>query len=157
MNYSAAATAGLTGAGVITLTHEAIRQFVPKAPRMDLLGMEAISKGFKKAGVKQPDGNTLYAMAIAGDLVSNALYYSMAGIGKSRNAWKHGLALGLAAGLGAVYLPRPLGLQESHSARTTETKLMTIGLYVLGGLVTSLVLRAMEKRKFRRYREDVIQ
>src|SRR6476620_4638402 len=48
---------GLAGATAVTLLHESIRQVVPQAPRMDRLGMQAISKGLKKAGKKVPREN----------------------------------------------------------------------------------------------------
>src|SRR5688572_13481639 len=117
---------GVAGAVAVTLIHESIKKIVPKAPRMDLLGMNAISKGLHAAGMKTPSQDYLYVAALAGDLLSNAFYYSMAGIGKEKNIWVRSSLLGLAAGIGAVTLPGPLGLEERHSARTLSTKLMTV-------------------------------
>ena len=127
---------GLAGAVVLTAVHETMRRFVPNAPRMDVLGMRAIEKLMTKADAEPPqDDDKLHNLALAGDVVSNSLYYSLAGTGK--NAWWRGAALGAAAGLGAVYLPGPLGLGEAPSNRTTQTQLMTVGYYLMGGLVAA--------------------
>ena len=144
---------GLAGACAVTLIHESVRRVVPKAPRMDLLGMNAISKGLNAAGIKTPTGNKLYTMALAGDILSNSVYYALAGSGDDKNIWLKSSALGLAAGIAAVTLPGPMGLEERHSARTTETKLMTIGLYVAGALVATAIMKLMARKKHKRNEE----
>jgi hypothetical protein len=144
---------GLAGACAVTLIHESVRKIVPKAPRMDLLGMNAISKGLNAAGIKTPTDNKLYTLALAGDILSNSLYYALAGRGDEKNVWLKSSMLGLAAGIGAVLLPGPLGLEEKHSARSTETKLMTIGLYVTGALVATAIMKLMAKKKHKRNQE----
>lgn len=144
---------GLAGATAVTLIHESIKQIVPQAPRMDRLGMEVLAKGIKKAGKKVPRQNALFTAAMAGDLVSNALYYSMAGIGSEKNLWIRGSLLGLAAGVGAVVLPEPLGLSKQYSNRTLATKVMTVGLYVAGALVTTAVIKALNRKKKEKHQE----
>src|SRR5437762_13348450 len=102
---------GVAGACAVTLIHETVRRIVPEAPRMDLLGMDAIKKGLHSVGQEAPGRDKLFTWALAGDLVSNAFFYSLAGMGKDQNLWKRAVALGLAAGLGAVALPGPMGLE----------------------------------------------
>jgi hypothetical protein len=138
---------GLAGACAVTLIHESVKKIVPKAPRMDLLGMNAISKGLNAAGIKTPTGNKLYTMALAGDILSNALYYALAGAGNGKNLWLKSSLLGLTAGIAAVALPEPLGLEEKHNNRSLETKLMTVGLYVAGALVATAIMKLMAKKK----------
>ncbi|MFD2512788.1 hypothetical protein ACFSRY_02810 [Pontibacter locisalis] len=129
---------GFAGACVLTLVHETVRRFVPDAPRMDVLGMRSISTLMQKAGEEPPrDKEELHNWALAGDVVSNSLYYSLAGSGK--DAWWRGALLGAAAGAGAVLLPGPLGLGEEPSNKTTKTQAMTVGYYLLGGLVAAAV------------------
>lgn len=144
---------GLAGAATVTLLHESIRKVVPEAPKMDRLGMQAIKKGLKKAGKKVPNEDELFTVAMAGDLISNALYYSAAGIGNEKNIWLRSSLLGLAAGLGAVLLPEPLGLNKEYSNKTTATQLMTVGLYVTGALVTTAVIKLLNKKKQVRHKE----
>jgi hypothetical protein len=103
--------------------------------------------GLRAIGVRSPNRNTLFTVALAGDVVSNALYYSLAGIGEEKNIWLKSSLLGLAAGAGAVLLPRPLGLNEHYSNRTVATKVMTVGLYVAGALVTTAVIKLLNRKK----------
>jgi hypothetical protein len=147
MKPSSVLGGGLAGACAVTLLHETVKRIVPQAPRMDLLGMNAISKGLRKSGAKVPTSTQLYTWALAGDIVSNALYYSLAGIGKEKNLWVKSSVLGLAAGLGAVALPKQLGLNEAYSNRTFATKAMTVGLYVAGALVATAIFKLLEKKK----------
>lgn len=129
---------GLAGACVLTAIHETMRRVVPDAPRMDILGMRAIEKLLHKADAEPPsDDDKLHTMAMVGDVISNSLYYSFVGTGKS--AWLRGALLGAGAGIGAVLLPGPLGLGEKPSGRTTQTKAMTVGLYLAGGLAAAAV------------------
>lgn len=153
MKTIAAIGGGVAGACTVTLLHESIKKIIPQAPRMDLLGMNAISKGLKAAGIRTPVGATLYTMALAGDLLSNSIYYSLAGIGSEKNVWLKSSALGLAAGLSAVFLPAPLGLNEKYSNRTNQTKLMTVGLYVAGALVTTAIMKLLATKKVKRNQE----
>jgi len=153
MKPIAAMGGGVAGAAAVTLIHESVRRIVPKAPRMDLLGMNAISKGLNAVGIKTPTDTKLFALALTGDLLSNAIYYSLAGIGNEKNLLVRSSLFGLAAGIGAVVLPGPLGLQEKYSNRTTSTRLMTVGLYVAGALVTTAVIKVLAKKKHKRHQE----
>ncbi|MDB5245900.1 MAG: hypothetical protein JWQ40_294 [Segetibacter sp.] len=135
MKFSSAIGGGVAGAAVLTLLHETTRRILEDAPRMDLLGMEAIEKSLEKVNVDVPNNDNLFKITMAGDMISNSLYYSLAGIGNEKRAIIQGTILGFAAGIGAVYLPKPLGLNPAPSNRTPGTKLMTLGLYLVGGLV----------------------
>ena len=138
---------GVAGASVLTGIHQIIKNENYKiAPRMDLLGMESILKIARGADVKSPSGNDLYNITLAADILSNAAYYSLAGIGKKQTLLK-GLVLGVAAGVGAVYLPGVLGLKSSHSNRTNETKLLAVAYYLVGGLVAAGVIAALKTDK----------
>lgn len=134
---------GLAGACAVTLVHETVRRLNPDAPRMDLLGMRALAKVCRLSGAEPPAENKLFAWVLVGDVIFNSLYYSLTGGGK--NAWIKGPALGLAAGIGGVVLPGPLGLGEAPSNRTTQTKVMTVCWYLLGGLVTAAAVKGFNK------------
>jgi hypothetical protein len=45
-------------------------------------------------------------------------------------------------------LPKPLGLHPEFSSRTPKTAVMTVALYLVGGLVAAGVSRMLEARKF---------
>ena len=144
MKASTALMSGLAGATTLTIVHEIVKRVDPKAPRMDLLGMNAISKMLYKAHKTPPDRQTLFLITMAGDLVANALYYSLTGVGR-KGHWLKGTLLGTAAGIGGVLLPKPMGLNPAYSGRTNSTKAMTVMLYLIGGLVTSAVLKALDE------------
>ena len=143
MSFLKALGSGLAGAVALTAIHETIRRVSPDAPRMDVLGMRAIARTLRAAGEDVPDEDTLFNVTLAGDVVSNSLYYALVGLGDPRRATARGALLGLAAGLGAVLLPGPLGLGTDASARTRETQLMTVALYTAAGLVAGAAMQSL--------------
>jgi hypothetical protein len=136
---------GFAGACALTLINQAVSRMDKDAPRLDLLGMNAIAKLIKSPQSAPLLVRNLLPMSVAGDLVSNSLYYGMASGNSSNQRLLKGLLLGLGAGIGAVALPKPIGLEESHTNRTTKTQAMTIAWYVLGGLVAAATMNAIEK------------
>ena len=138
---------GLVGASVLTVLHETARRFIPDAPRADVLGMRALSTVLESVDVEPPADDELHEWALGGDLLSNTLYYSMIGFAKPKHALLAGTALGLVAGLGAVGLPGPMGLGTAPTRRTDATAAMTVGWYVVGGLVTAVAFRALKKKR----------
>ena len=132
---------GLVGACALTLIHETARRFIDDAPRMDVLGMRALSKAARAVEVDPPV--PLHEAALVGDLVSNSLYYSLVGAGSRREALRNGALLGLAAGVGAVYLPERLGLGRQPTEDSPQTQLMTVAWYLLGGLAAGAAYRAL--------------
>lgn len=142
-------TGGLAGALVLTLAHETARRLRPAdAPRLDVLGMRGLRKLLGQAHAPQPGPDTLFNLTMAGDIISNTLYYSL--IDTGRHALTQGLLFGLAAGVGGVVLPGPLGLGTAPSGRTPQTKAMTVAWYTLGGLVAGAVGRAVRRASKRR-------
>ncbi len=135
---------GLVGAAALTLLHQTVKQFDSKAPRMDLLGMMALSKMLRALGLRVPRSSSLYIITMLGDVASNALYYSLAGAGKKGTLAK-GAALGLAAGAGALLLPKPLHLNPAYSNRTPQTQWLTVAYYVVGSMVAAAVIKKMAK------------
>lgn len=143
--------AGLAGAVALNILHETVRHLRPAdAPRMDVLGMRGLRKLLGKADAPQPDEDTLFGMTMAGDVISNALYYSL--VGSGRHTVRRGLLLGLAAGAGGVLLPGPLGLGEAPSNRTPQTKAMTVAWYTVGGVVAGALAQALRRQRKSRMR-----
>ena len=57
-----------------------------------------------------------------------------------------GSLLGLGAGIGAVALAKPLGLDERAAHASAKTKAMTVAWYVIGGLVAAAVINLLDKK-----------
>lgn len=142
---ASAVLGGLAGAAALTIMHESVKKIDSKAPRMDLLGMMALSKILRNVGKNPPGTNKLYMYTMAGDLLSNALYYSLAGIGTNKGVLPKGAVLGLAAGLGALLLPKPLHLNEAYSSRTTHTQVLTVAYYLVGSLVAAALIKRLRR------------
>ncbi len=135
MKLTNALVSGAAGAIFLTAVHESVRQFAPTAPRVDILGRRLITRAFHQTGNPAPTGNKQYALAMAGDLLSNTLYYSLVGLGDPDTANLRGRLLGVGGGLAAITLPEQLNLPEEPVSRHLSTKLMTVAWYALGGMV----------------------
>jgi hypothetical protein len=138
---------GLVGATALTAIHESARRTFSDAPRMDVLGERAIAGSMRLIHRNPPPEEQLHTAALVGDVVSNSLYYSLIGLGDPRTAVVRGALLGLAAGLGGVYLPGPMGLGSSPSARTPATKAMTVAWYTAGGVAAGIAFQLMHRRQ----------
>jgi hypothetical protein len=138
-----ALTSGAVGALALTGLHEAARHLVPHAPRMDVIGERALQRTLVATGRRAPGREKLFRSTLAGELVSNTLYYSLVGTGSGASLLR-GLVLGLAAGVGAVLLPPRLGLGDPPGERRPLTPMLTIAWYTTGGLAAAVVARLLE-------------
>jgi hypothetical protein len=136
---------GLAGAAALTFLNEGARKVNAEAPRLDLLGQNVVAKFMK--GNDMLSKTTQQFFPLAGDLISNSLFYGMARGNSSGATLVRGALLGLAAGIGAVALPEPLGLEPAHTNKTNKTKAMTIAWYVIGGLVAAAVINTLDSYK----------
>lgn len=143
MSLAKAIFSGLIGAFAVNAINETTRQFVPTAPRLDILGKRAIAYPMMEADQEPPPNSQLYWIALGGDIVSNSLYFSMVGLGDAKNAYRNGTLLGLAAGIGAVVIPEKIGLGGEMTSRTRETELMTVGWYLAGGLAAATAYKML--------------
>jgi hypothetical protein len=144
MAIEKALLSGLAGAATVTLLNETVRRVAPEtAPRMEILGMRAMKAGFEAAEAEVPPRRELIKMAFGGEAISNTAYYSLVGLAEPESAVGVGAALGLAAGIGAVVLPGPMGLGDEPSGRSAATMAMTVAWYTMGGLAAGLVARAV--------------
>ena len=138
---------GLAGACALTLLNESVKKLDKDAPRMDLLGMNAVARLMKGNSILTQTAGKLFPVALASDLVSNSLYYSMADTDTRKQTLIRGALLGLGAGVGAVTLPKTLGLNEEATTRTMKTKVLTVTWYLIGGLVAAAAMNMMNKKK----------
>ncbi|MCF0071050.1 hypothetical protein LZD49_11250 [Dyadobacter sp. CY261] len=134
---------GITGAVVLNIIHEVAKRVSHKAPRIDMLGEEAFTKTVEAVGIEAPTGDALTVSTFIADLASNAGYYAMIGKGDNDNILIRGAGYGLMAGLGAIGLAKPLGLDERPITKTGETKVLTVAWYLLGGLAAALAIKSL--------------
>jgi hypothetical protein len=115
---------------------------------MDVLDMDLIRKGLNKINKTAPGDKALQRWAVSGELVCDTAYYSLVGMGGKKGAWLRGALLGLFAGATAAALPKPLGLPEDSSNKTLTTRLMTVGLYLAGGLAAAAISQMIDRDLF---------
>jgi hypothetical protein len=137
LSWPAALLAGAAGAAALTAVHQAARRYRTDAPRMDVLGMRALARGARAVDIEPPRRRQLYRATLAGDLVANTLYY--AAVARSRSPVRAGLALGAAAGVGALVLPPPMGLGRPPHVESWANRAMTVAWYTIGGLVAGAI------------------
>jgi hypothetical protein len=147
----AAVASGALGAVVVTAVHQAARGVVPRAPRMDRVGMRAVARGMHALGAAPPTGRRLYNLTLAGDLVANTAYYALAALG-GRHSVTAGTALGVIAGLGALALPRRMGLGDPPASDTRANQAMTIAWYTIGGVAAGAMMQRLGTRRVARRR-----
>lgn len=138
-HIGAALAAGLGGAVVLNVMHEIIRKNFDNVPEVNEVGEQALDKMLSSTGIQLND-KELYGATLAADVVSNALYYSALATNKA------GILSGILGGIGAVELPKYLGLDDKPVAATDQKKLMTIAYYTLGALVTGFLYRKLTKK-----------
>jgi hypothetical protein len=145
MNISSA-LGGLAGACALTVLNAGAKKIDKDAPRLDLLGMNAVAKLVKGTGIRPMGNGQLKPVSLTGDLISNSLYYAMAQTGDKKSTLLRGALLGLGAGVGAISLAKPLGLDERAVAASTKTKALTIAWYVVGGLIAAAVINLLDNK-----------
>ena len=147
--------AGAAGAVALTAVHQTARAATDQAPRMDVLGKRALRAMARQAGAPISGSRDLERETLAGDLVANTAYYALVGAGRPEHVVARGLALGLLAGVGALVLPRPMGLGEPPNAHNPATQLMTVAWYVIGGITAASVIKGIEESGSRGFTNGV--
>jgi hypothetical protein len=112
---------------------------------MDVLGERAIARTVHAAGGTLPMPKTLHRWALAGDLVANSAYYSLVACGRDPHMWTRGIAMGLAAGAGALVLPRRIGLGDPPRSEHIPNQIMTVAWYLIGGVAAAAVGRGLRR------------
>jgi hypothetical protein len=138
-----ALVSGGVGALVLTALHETARHRLPYAPRMDVLGMRALRRWVPGLSHERPRSSRLRRLALAGDLLTNAVYYSGVTTRTSGETYSRAVAMGLAAGIGAVLLPRPLGLGDPPNSEHRANQVMTVAWYLAGALAAAAAANSM--------------
>lgn len=129
---------GLAGALSVTILQEIFKRVDPSAPRLDLLKKQAAFKIADKIYNGSTDAAKVKNVTVAGDILANTLYFSLTAAAGKR-AVPVGSLLGLGMGASAMALPAKLGLNPYFTGGTRKRKWMTVGMYLIGGLVAATV------------------
>ena len=141
MNYAAASLlSGAISAASLNVIQETLIKTMAHPPRVDIVGMRGVAKLARAAGTQPPQH--LRSTALAGDIVSNALYYSLAGVFGRQNAILTGACIGIAAGVGLLVLSPALGVGNAEVNRTTETQIAGAGMYIAAGIMAGALYQA---------------
>jgi hypothetical protein len=130
-----ALTSGIAGALTLTALHEFGRRRLDYAPRMDVLAR----RGLRQLLTGPHDQGQLQQLALAGDLVGNSLYYASIAAPTAGATWMRAAVLGAAAGVGALTLPRQVGLGDPPHAEQRANQVLTIAYYVAGAVAAAAV------------------
>lgn len=141
--FPSSLVSGLAGALVLTAIHEAARRRFPDAPRMDVLGMRALRRFVPALAHEQPRSSRLRRLALAGDIVANTAYYAAVPGATAARTWTRATLLGVAAGAGALTLPRRIGLGDAPRVERPANQVMTMAWYVAGALAAAATARAL--------------
>ena len=139
--------AGMAGAAALNLLHESLKHKSVHTPRIDKLGEAGVQKTASFLNTPITDQETLYTATLASDLSSNAFYYSLIGSAGRKFLWPKAIISGLSAGIGALKLPEPMGLNAAPVNKTQGRKALVVAYSLTGALVTAAVLRFLDKPK----------
>ena len=134
------AVAGLGGAIALNILHKIVKDNFRDVPNFDQVEEQAIDKSLGKVNLQVKDHDKLYNATVAGDIVTNALYYTF-------TPFKMNSVIGALGGLGAMVLPKKLGLDNRPIAGTDRKKMITVGYYIFGALVAGGIYRALTSRE----------
>lgn len=136
--FNSSLIAGAAGAVALTAVHQAARAVTDAAPRMDVVGMRALARGADAVGQEAPKTHAgLYGATLAGDLIANSAYYSLA------TTYTRGTVLGLLAGIGALVLPERMGLGVPPKSELLSNQVMTVAWYLVGGLAAAATAQCL--------------
>ncbi|WP_207492418.1 hypothetical protein [Aridibaculum aurantiacum] len=131
---------GFAGACAVTLLNELVKRYDKEAPRIDLLGQEVVAEAHEAFDSEVPPQNQLYKEALSADLLSNTIYFSIAGANDKQPEVQGGMQ-GILAGLSAVYAPGlSNALNAKHTGETDKKKILTTAYYFIGGVVAGKVM-----------------
>lgn len=138
--------AGIGGAVALNMLHGVVKRNFDDVPDFNEVEEEAIDKSLGKMNLQVRDHDRLYNATTTGDILTNAAYYAF-------TPFKMSSVIGALGGLGAIVLPKKLGLDNTPIAGTDKKKMITVGYYVFGALVASGIYKLLTINK-NKYEEE---
>lgn len=128
--------AGLGGAVALTVLHEYVKQHMNEPPDFSEIGEQVIDKSLEVVNLQVKDPDKLYNATLAGDIITNGIYYAL-------TPFKMNTLVGALGGLGAMLIPKQLGLDNDPVAGTDKKKIFTVGYYIFGALVSTGIYKLL--------------
>ena len=138
--------AGLAGSLALTGVHQIFKKYVTGAPNLDQVGEKAVQTSLEKVDVNVSDEEQVYAAAMGGNILSNALLFStLATSTNTSQIISKTLGTGLLGAAGTIGLADQL-LGNNKATNTDKKKWMTAGYYLLGAVVSISVYNLLERK-----------
>lgn len=164
MKLADAIEGGIAGASTLTLLEKALQNMDTKPPKMKFLNKPGIIKRLKKKSKKK--GKEQLFIEVAKELLAAGANSGVFNLSKKKYALLRGALLGAATGLGVVLLDKKdknsngyhkrSGTDNGHTESQNEltnfwmenqNKILTVGLYTLGGVVAAATIKKTAKKK----------
>lgn len=146
MSFINRSIAGLAGSLALTGVHQLFKKYTKSAPNLDQVGEAAIEKSLEAVDLKASDEEEVYAAAMGGNILSNALLFStLATTTNTTQIITKTLGTGLLGAAGTIGLADQI-LGNNKATDTDQKKWMTTGYYLLGALVTISVYNLLERK-----------
>lgn len=128
----------------LTILQKIVRLFNPDAPHFNQLGRSTIMMLADKADLNVPDNDVTELLERVSEKATSAISGLFGDTGES--AILQGAALGLSVGVGTVLLQPKEEYFTHRNQSGAKKKLLTVGLYVAGGILASIIVKQLEKR-----------
>ena len=146
MSYINRSIAGLAGSLALTGVHQIFKKYYSGSPNLDQVGEEAIKTSLEKVDLDASDEDQVYAAAMGGNILSNALLFStLATSTNTSQILSKTLGTGLLGAAGTLGLADQL-LGNNKATDTNQKKWMTAGYYLFGAIVSIGVYNLLERK-----------
>ncbi|HEX2534895.1 MAG TPA: hypothetical protein VHK69_14220 [Chitinophagaceae bacterium] len=129
---------GVSGAAGLALIQEAMHLLDNRMPRASLLHKTGVFNNLQNENGTKKTKNTL--AELGGEILTNAAFFGLVGLGSKKNALKRGALIGAAAGLGATFIK---GADENGVRKTLPEHAATLALYTAGGVLAGLAMQEL--------------
>ena len=138
--------AGLAGSLALTGVHQLFKKYCSGSPILDQVGEDAIKLSLEKVDAPTTDEEQVYAAAMGGNILSNALLFStLATSTNTSQIISKTLGTGLLGAAGTIGLADQL-LGNNKATNTDQKKWMTAGYYLIGAVVSIGVYNLLERK-----------
>lgn len=128
----------------LTILQKIVRLFDQDAPHFSELGHNTILKLADKADLNVPNNDVTELLEKVSEKASAAIAGLFGETGE--NSILQGAALGLSVGVGTVLLQPKADYFALENNEVAKKKLLTVGMYVAGGILAAVIVKQLEKR-----------